>query len=56
MPLPVSGYMCGDAYDPMTELEHAVDKAVANIFGIASFCQQSFCFSLQLPNSLFSSR
>jgi len=28
------GYMCGDAYDPMTELEHAVDKAVANIFGI----------------------
>ncbi|CAE7483655.1 EIF4E1B [Symbiodinium necroappetens] len=28
-------YTCvGDAYDPMTEVEDAVDKAVANIFGI----------------------
>ena len=45
-PLPVSGYTCvGDAYDPMTEVEDAVDKAVANIFGITRFCQQSFCFS-----------
>ncbi|CAE7707152.1 Eif4e1b [Symbiodinium sp. CCMP2456] len=34
-PMEQQSYTCGgDAYDPMTEVEHAVDKAVANIFGI----------------------